>query len=343
MTGREQNERLRAAFAEQMPDMLPRIKNTCERTPQIIPGAVSRPRRTARIRALSVAACFLLFFVGMAAGWLWPHEVGTAVSPAETVIYMDVNPSISLELNAEGRVTACRAANADGEALLEGLDLVGVERNTALTAILGAMYVNGYLSAEANSVLISVDGADGTKTEAMLGEITEEINAVFAHSEMTCAIIAQQMDVGEELRARAEEYGVSVGKMHLVEKMIGGIDFLDEQDLEGLSALSIGELNLMYSSQADTEMFDGDIATGFVSGFMELEDAIATLIDAIGLKDLLLEEYEATTGYAVVDGISRLVYEVNIKFKYSENSYRFVVDCETGKVLETDFELGFHW
>ena len=331
MTGREQNERLRAAFAEQMPDLLPRIKNTCERTPQIIPGAVSRPRRTARIRALSVAACFLLFFVGMAAGWLWPHEVGTAVSPAETVIYMDVNPSISLELNA------------DGEALLEGLDLVGVERNTALTAILGAMYVNGYLSAEANSVLISVDGADGTKTEAMLGEITEEINAVFAHSEMTCAIIAQQMEVSEELRARAEEYGVSVGKMHLVEKMIGGIDFLDEQDLEGLSALSIGELNLMYSSQTDTELFDGDIATGFVSGFMKLEDAIATLIDAIGLKDLLLEEYEATTGYAVVDGVSRLVYEVNIKFKYSENSYRFVVDCETGRILETDFELGIHW
>ena len=238
---------------------------------------------------------------------------------------------------------ACRAANADGEALLEGLDLVGVERNTALTAILGAMYVNGYLSADANSVLISVDGADDARTEAMLGEITEEINAVFAHSEMTCAIIAQQMEVSEELRARAEEYGVSVGKMHLVEKMIGGIDFLDEQDLEGLSALSIGELNLMYSSQADTELFDGDIATGFVSGFMKLEDAIATLIDAIGLKDLLLEEYEATTGYAVVDGVSRLVYEVNIKFKYSENSYRFVVDCETGRILETDFELGFHW
>lgn len=343
MTEREQNERVRAAFAEQMPDLLPRIRNTCERTPQIIPGAVPRPRRMAFFRTLAVAACTLLFFVGMTVGWLWPNEVETAVSPAETVIYMDVNPSILLELNDEGRVIACRAANADAEDLLSGLDLVGVERNTALTAILGAMYVNGYLSAEANSVLISVDGANDTQTEAMLGEITEEINAVFAHSEMTCAIIAQRMEVSEELQARAEEYGVSVGKMYLVEKMIGGIDFLDEQDLEGLSALSIGELNLMYSSQADTDLFDGDVATGLVSGFMKLEDAVASLIDAVGLKDLLLEEYEATTGYAVVDGVSHLVYEVSMKFKYSENSYRFVVDCETGRVLETDFKLGIHW
>ncbi len=340
MTENEWKGRIRSAVADEIPDLLPRIRESCARSGQMEDSfTVPRRRHPMLLRAAALAAGFALFFTGLAVGRLW--SVGEkAVAPmAETCLYMDVNPSIALRLDGESRVVGCEAGNEDAEAILDGLELVGVERNTALSALLGAMYVNGYLSAESNSVLISVDAPDSEETAEMLSEITEEINAVFARSEMNCSIIAQRVEVSEEMRSRAETYGVSIGKLYLIEKMIGGMESLDESDLSGLSAMSVGELNLMYATQGDTEIFADDVVTGLVGGFIRAEEAFSSLLDAVDLKEILLEEYETTAGYAEIDGRYRPVYEIRIRMKYSGNEYHFTVDCETGNLISSDFEL----
>ena len=337
MTEREFKDTLRASVEAEMPDLLPRIQKSCAEAEQVAEALpMLRRRRAPLLRIAALAACFVLFFAGIAVGRLLPGGEAMPAAEAETYLYMDVNPSVELQLDGEGRVVACEAGNEDAEALLGGLDLIGVERNTALAALLGSMYINGYLTPESNSVLLSVDTPDGEVSEEMLNEITEEIHAVFAGAEMDCAVIAQRVEVSEELMARAEEYGVSVGKMHLIEKMVGEGETPDEKDLAGLASMSIGELNWMYAAGDD---FADDVVSGFVNGFLQAEEALSSLLDAVSLKEILLDEYETSAGYAEVDGAYRPVYEIRLRMKYTGNEYHFTVDCETGELIASDIDL----
>lgn len=335
MTEHEFQDTLRKSFAAEMPDLLPRIRKSCAEAEQV-EGALPMPRRRRAplLRIAALAACFVLFFAGIVVGRLLPG--GETAPVAETYLYMDVNPSVELQLDSEGRVVDCKAGNEDAEAMLEGLDLIGVERNTALAALLGSMYINGYLTPESNSVLLSLDAPDGEVSEEMLNEITEEIHAVFACADMDCAVIAQRLEVSEELRARAEEYGVSIGKMHLIEKMVDMAETSAEKDLAGLASMSIGELNWMYTAGAD---FADDVVSGMVNGFLQAEEALSSLLDAVSLKEILLDEYETSAGYAEVGGVYRPVYEIRLRMKYSGNEYHFTVDCETGELISSDIDL----
>ncbi len=96
------------------------------------------------------------------------------------------------------------------------------------------MYVNGYLTEDSNSILISVDGKDEETTDTLLSDITSKINTVFENSGLECSIIAQSVKVDDDLKQIAQENGVSVGKMHLVDKMVGGMDDFDAENAPDL-------------------------------------------------------------------------------------------------------------
>ncbi len=358
MNKKDLSQKLRTAYSDEMPDLLPEIQHTCSRTGQTGKPVVQRRRPSVLRRAAALAACLALFIAGFASGhFLQPPVVNTnpttpqpsgsqppvVVTPVvQTVVYMDVNPSIQLSFDADNRVVSCLAGNEDAQVILKNLQLEGVERNTALAAVLGSMYLNGYLKADSNAVLISVDSAEGAEdADAVLVEITEEINAVFSSSDMTCSIIAQNLDCSQALQQRAEEYGVSAGKMYLVDKLIEAVDFMEPADAEGLTQLSVGELNLLYISYAEgnDDLFGDDVVTGLLKGFWSIEDIMEVLLDKIDQFGLL-ESRQTITDYAKVNDQWRVVYEVRVRFKYSQNYYYFRYDCRSGELLESDFEFG---
>ncbi len=341
MTEKELSKRMRTEYEKEMPDMLSGIESACADASQVKGAPASmRPRGYFMRYIGAVAAGFLIFFGGLFTGTLLPkNEPPAGPLPTQTVVYMDVNPSVELRLDENGRVLQCIAGNEDAKKLLSGLELVGVERDTALTAVLGSMYLNGYLDNDNNAVLISVDGADG---DTELGEITDKINEVFSDSGMSCSIIAQSLSVEDELSAQAQEYGVSPGKLYLAKKLVHALDSLDEADLSALAEMSVRELNLLYTTSSG-EAFDGDIVSGIIGGYMSKEDVVIAILQKIGQSSSLLEEYQAITDYEEFDGERKLVYIISMRFKYSDNFYSFTIDCESGELLETDFELNFPW
>ncbi len=357
MNKQDLSEKLKAAYCDEMPNLLPRIEQSCSQTGQT-GKPVQLPRRPSVLRrAAALAACLALFIAGFASGHFLQPPATPNITPTEgqppatqppavqTVVYMDVNPSVELSFDAQNRVVSCKAGNEDAQIVLKNLKLEGVERNTALAAVMGSMYMNGYLKADSNAVLISVDSAEGAEnTETVLMEITNEINEVFSTSDMTCSIIAQSVECCQELQQRAEGYGVSVGKMYLVDKLIEAVDFLEPADAEGLTQLSVCELNLMYISYADEnkDLFGDDVVTGILKGFWSIEDVMEVLLDKIDQFGIL-ESRESITDYALVGDQWRVVYEVSIRFKYSQNYYFFRYDCRTGELLESDFEFGNIW
>ena len=289
-------------------------------------------------RVSLVAACFLLFVVGISLGVFFNDLNISSESDINTRIYLDVNPSIELQLNDEDKVVSCIALNDDAEEIISELDLENVNMNTALTAIVGSMYVKGYLSTTSNSILVSVDSEENNN--ALLVDISNKINNIFEKSGMECSIIAQNVEIDRELENRAKENGISAGKMHLVDKMINEIDGFSENDRPSLSGMSIKELNLMYSKRPEPkddghDPFDNDVTSGEIGGYLNDEAVINAIVEASDLDYEEIERYFVRAKLAPGNEERKMLYEAKVILK-SGNELLFEVDCATGEIIKLD-------
>jgi len=354
---RDLKQRLTDAFAQETPNLCDSILASCkqeEQLPADTPAdAPASPRPSLLDKFLSwqlplrrvaaAALCLVLFLSGFSVGLLLPEKEKHASPLApETFIYLDVNPSIELQMDGENKVVKCLAGNEDATSVLADLKLEGVDMQTALSAVVGAMYMSGYLTGDANSILVSVDGKDESSTNAYLFDITEKINAVFEKSGMECSIIAQGLDVDDELRQKAEENGVSVGKMHLVDKMVQGIEGYDTEDASDLAHMSIKELNLLYSTRPGKgekdDPFGKDISSGNVGGFVKQEEVLQSLLTLFGWDETDLEWCQIQAKPQRGED-KKMVYAVTVRFKATGIVYELKVDCESGEVVEFDTNL----
>ncbi len=351
MKKRELKRKITEAYRAQTPDLRSDILASCEQEAQEPRRLPSQARKQpgfnlAFKRVAAVALCLMLFISGLSVGLFIPSSEQVelpAAADAETFIYLDVNPSIELRMDKDSKILECIATNDDAMAIIAGLKLEGVDMNTALTAIVGSMYVNGYLSENSNSILVSIDTRDENKTDTLLTSITDKINTVFEKSRLECSIIAQSVKVSDELKQRALENGISVGKMHLVEKMVGAIDELGNDDAPKLADMSIKELNLIYSTRPDKgdkeDLFDKDISHGEIGGFMKQDDALASLLTSIGKDITGIEHYEVKISLEYGNGFPRIVYRLIIKFKHDDAIYEFKVGCENGEIIKSDVRI----
>ena len=67
-------------------------------------------------------------------------------SVAASTIAIDVNPSIVLELNDEDKVIEVILNNEDASIILGEMDLINVDYNVAVNALIGSMVANGYIN-----------------------------------------------------------------------------------------------------------------------------------------------------------------------------------------------------
>ena len=147
MRDQELEERLRTAVEHAAPNALDRILASCEpqtQTTAVVP--MRRPHARRRWAALAVAAALVLV-CGLS---FW--HAGNSVA---SVVSLDVNPSIQLQVNSKERVLAADPLNEDAQVILEGMDLKGTQLNVAVNAIVGSLLQHGYLDKISSAILIS--------------------------------------------------------------------------------------------------------------------------------------------------------------------------------------------
>ena len=331
----ELKNKIRSAFEDEIPDFREDIISACEKETQIPAPFSDQTADTkwhmppVQLRRMAVAmACVALLIVGV---FLCQNVFQTPMTAAtETRIYLDVNPSLALSVDENNVVLSCVAANEDAKIILNGMTLEGVELKTALNAIVGSMYVKGYRSTNDNSMLISVDAKDNDSTNGLLAFLTDQINEVFADSEMECAIIAQGVKADEELKRRAEENGISVGKMHLLDKLIENMRIFSEKDIARLSKLSIKDLNLLYTQKQNGDLQDDELISGIVGGIIEQDQALLTALEEIGATIEDVEKY-----YICIlpskNEKDKVAYVIMLKLYETDSYYKYEVSYETGK------------
>lgn len=217
-----------------------------------------------------IVAASILFVFGCS------FLASTLVPRVDSIISVDVNPSIQIATRSNDKVLKVTAMNEDALRVLDGMDLKNVDLDVATNAILGALLKNGYLSAENpdNTVLISVANKDQAKAEKLEKEMSQSVSGILKENNTHATIFTQKEAVSKELQAFADQHGISLGKADFVMKLLAKdntlkADELAKMSLKELSAL-VAEKQIPIADLVNTSDMDDDD---------DLEDAIEDAID----------------------------------------------------------------
>lgn len=340
MTDHELERRLRTALDHAAPNDLEGVLSRCETgkgTVIDMTNAVETKKKKRRWAPLAAAACLALVLVGGGGGYYY-YSANNAVA---SLVSLDVNPSIQLEVNKNEKVLSATPINDDGAEILDGMDLKGTQADVAMYAIIGSLLQHGYVDELANSILITVEDDDQARGEKLQQELTAQADAALANAQVNGAVLAQTLQNSEELSQKAQEYGISTGKAALIQAIVEGSN--NTKTFEDLVGLSINELNLLYTAQAPLEgqTSGNEQNTGAAnaapittsgsasqSAYIGLEAAKEAALKHAGISASDATFVEAEYDYD--DG--RMVYEVEFHVKGTE--YDYEIDAQTGEVVK---------
>ena len=319
---RNMDSRIRDAFSAVTPDIKALVLDDCKNdNGKVICMKENKKRSIWPIIAAAAAAVLLLAAI--------PLVIKNFSNPAPAIaasVMIDVNPGVELKVGSDNRVLEAIPRNSDGALLLEDMDLKGSEIKVAVNAILGSLVRRGYLNKLANSILISVESADGTGDE-LLSLLRADIFDVMKGSDIGCSVLGQTIVEDESLSVLAEEYGITVGKAQLINRLIGAKPVYE---FSSLAALSINELSLLSSK----DEVGGVIAEGSASELAYIGEAAA--LEA-ALAHAGVSEAEAERVSIELDCEHGLmVYEV--EFIASGFEYDYDINAVTGEVVECECE-----
>lgn len=348
MTDQELEQKLRTALEHAAPDdfqgVLSRIspKTRTEQAP--IPFEAAARKKKRRWVPLAAAACLALVVAAGGGGWYLQNNT------VASVVSLDVNPSVTLNVNSKEKVLSAVPVNEDGGDILAGMDLTGVQLDVAMNAIVGALLTQGYVDELANSILITVEDDDAGRGARLQQELTDQADAILANTSVNGAILSQTIQNSQQLQELSDTYGITTGKAALIQTIVDTGNSL--HTFEELVGLSINDLNLLYTSltTAPAEPSTGGGTSG--SGTAETAPAIQSSGQAsdsayIGVEAAKsaafahagLDAAQVTMGevdFDYEDG--RMVYE--LEFYADGAEYEYDIDASTGAVVKSSQEGG---
>ena len=326
MDERELEQRLRTAVEHAAPDPLDRILASCgPQRAEVIP--FSSPRKKRRWAPLAAVAALALVICGGAFGitsWRGANTV-------DSVVMLDVNPSLSMEVSAQERVLSVTPFNQDAETILGDMDLTGTDLDVAVNALIGSMLQNGYLSDLQNAILVSVENQDAAKSAQLQQHLTDTINSVFQGGSLDGAVLSQTVTESADLNALAQQYGISVGKAALIQEVIAQDSTLT---FEALAPLSVNEIALITESRHLASQSVTQTGSASTKAYITAEEAKNAALTHAGVSESSVAQMEIE--FDSEDGL--MVYEV--EFYAGGAEYDYDINARTGEVVKFSREGG---
>lgn len=349
MTDQELEQKLRTALEHAAPDdfqgVLARISPKARTEQAPIPFEAAARKKKRRWAPLAAAACLALVVAAGGGGWYLQNNT------VASVVSLDVNPSVTLNVNAKETVLSAVPVNEDGGDILAGMDLTGVQLDVAMNAIVGALLTNGYVDELANSILITVEDDDAGRGARLQQELTDQADAILANTSVNGAILSQTIQNSQQLQELSDTYGITTGKAALIQTIVDNGNSL--HTFEELVGLSINDLNLLYTSlitaPAEPSTGDGTSGSGTAaepapaiqssgqasdSAYIGVEAAKSAAFAHAGLDASQVTMGEVDFDYE--DG--RMVYE--LEFYANGAEYEYDIDASTGAVVKSSQEGG---
>lgn len=255
---------------------------------------------------------------------------GTAATYS-SLVTLDINPSIQLQLDDNDKVVDVIAGNEDAKKVLQDMDLKDSDANVALNAILGSLVRNNYLSKNQNTVLLSVENDDDEKKSQLEDELGQYIHTTLKDYSIESAVFSQNIDIDDDLKALVDKYGISYGKANLIEDILEDAKKNNKNyTADDLVKLNAQDLILMHQSlgKQDSQKMVGQVST---SAYLSRDEALNIALKNASLKQSDVKDLEID--YDMENGV--LTYD--IEFKNGQNEYEYEVNASKG-IVEREVE-----
>ena len=338
MNNKQIEEKLKNAVSHATPDVLENILSQCsnekgtviDMTQMFEDKSNKSSRKHTAIAFGAAAAAIALFATGIFAGSRFSYLTNTV----DSIVEIDVNPSVQLQINRKEKVLEATALNDDATQILDGMDLEGAQLNVAVNALIGSMLRHGYIDELANSILISVENDDTARGEALSQRLTQEVTQLLEENAVQGAVLAQAISTKQptQLTQAASESQISSGKAVLIQKILDTKPLLTFDDLSGLS---INDLNLLLSTiQQETADTVNVVSSGNASdkAYIGTENALTIAYEHSGVDSANVTVLES--GLDWDDG--RMVYE--LEFVSGNIKYEYDIDALSGDVRKAERE-----
>lgn len=332
MNNKQTENRVCTSFRNATPDNLNSVKSDCQAV-----TAARRPATKVNYWRWASLAMALVLIVGAVTGGIGMY---TQTASAATVS-MDVNPSLSINLNGAGKVLSVTAHNEEAKQVVGTMDFNGCSLEVTVYALIGSMYSKGYLSEMSNSVLVDVETSAAGKKEKLEGELTEQITQAMKNNKIDPnVIISAEAQTEEEKKQSAdiaEQYNMSVAKARLIVQILRK-DTKGTHKAEDLAKLKVNDLSLILTGLTGKESGNGTTSQG---SYIGLQQAFAAAKEAFGLNDIAEEELNNSLKVRLDYEDGRMVYEV--EFVYNGYEYECEVVAarmatDSGKVYKLSIE-----
>ena len=323
MTNHEMESKIKQAFENATPDLLDAILQKSQQQKGKVIYMEQRKNKTASLRRITAIAAALVLCIGGFAGYS-----AYANLAVDSVIELDVNPSIELEVNSKERVIAVNPLNEDAKVVVGDMDFKGSDVDVAVNALIGSMLRNGYINDMANSILLSVNNDDPAKGAELQSRLSEEINNLLQTDTFEGAVLSQNITADQELNTLAQQYDITTGKAKLIQQITAQNAM---HTFEELAPLSINELNLLSSSGTKLENVNS-VGSASDKAYIGEAEAKAAALAHAGVKEADITRYEVEMDYER----GTMVYE--IEFHHQGREYDYDIDAVTGEVLWSEGE-----
>lgn len=330
---RELEQNIRTAMEHAAPDKIEQILASCRQTGTNTVNMEERKRKRGYRKiwgaAGAAAAAVLLFSLVLSGMYLRGRNTELPSGMGESIILLDVNPSLSITVDAKEVVTKVNPLNEDGKIVLGEMKLEGANLDVALNALIGSMLQNGYLNELQNSILVSVENADAKQAAALQDKVRTSINTVMESGSVDGAVISQTVTADEDLQQLASQYGISLGKAAVIKEAVAQDERLAFEDLV---SMSITEIALLMDSKNITP--DSMVQTGTASdkAYIGKEKAVSIAYEAAGADaaSIVKSKVEFDSDHGV------FVYEV--EFNDGKMKYDYDIDARTGEIRKQEKE-----
>ncbi len=225
---------LTSATQDLIPDVLERIDlSTSQEKAELHTRSVFMMRR--RVIASFIAACFCMIAL---AGGTYTYQNGRV----DSVIGIDVNPSVELSVNQRNKVLSAKALNEDARNVMEQMDLKGVDLNVAVNAVIGAMVTNGYLTDADNAILVTVSNDSVKKAKNLRSTVVSDIKSALKEQQLEAVVYDQQVIEEDQVKSFALDYGISYGKAYFLKELMDQNSTLTLDDIKNLASLNMEQI-----------------------------------------------------------------------------------------------------
>ncbi len=176
------------------------------------PSAAHSILSRSSLRGLAAVACMALFLIAGSAGAYNYYQTPVAY------LSVDINPSVELALNPFNKVVGIEAYNADGQAILAGLQLEGLNVEEAIKLIIAAAANQGYIASDGSSIISFTLESDEERLSSELHRLANNgASEGLTYSGASARLVNENVPLS--MHDEAQSIGITAGKLNLINKL----------------------------------------------------------------------------------------------------------------------------